>query len=75
MTFIVGFSRKPSELVHVFIDRSSVEIEGKKTIIKLKNILEEQLYVDYGRLLRTVLKGRQMGDNPIIGSYPPVGPE
>ncbi|GBB84282.1 hypothetical protein RclHR1_01090021 [Rhizophagus clarus] len=66
------FSKEPTGLVHVFIDNSNVEIEGKKLISKLEKIYENQLHIDYGRLLKTVLNGRQIGDDPIfVGSRPP----
>ncbi|GES85428.1 NYN domain-containing protein [Rhizophagus clarus] len=69
---VSDFSKEPTGLVHVFIDNSNVEIEGKKLISKLEKIYENQLHIDYGRLLKTVLNGRQIGDDPIfVGSRPP----
>ncbi|PKY14961.1 hypothetical protein RhiirB3_510339 [Rhizophagus irregularis] len=68
-----GFSREPTGLVHIFIDNPNIEIEGKQLISNLENVYEDQLYIDYGRLLKTVLNGRQIGDNPVIvGSCPPT---
>ncbi|CAI2194420.1 19341_t:CDS:2, partial [Funneliformis geosporum] len=67
-----GFSREPTGLVHVFIDNSNVEIEGKKFVSNLQAVFENQLCLDYGRLLGLVLNGRQMGEDPVIvGSRPP----
>ncbi|CAG8439800.1 16461_t:CDS:2 [Rhizophagus irregularis] len=64
---------EPTGLVHIFIDNPNIEIEGKQLISNLENVYEDQLYIDYGRLLKTVLNGRQIGDNPVIvGSCPPT---
>ncbi|PKY47258.1 hypothetical protein RhiirA4_462388 [Rhizophagus irregularis] len=66
------FSREPTGLVHIFVDNSNIEIEGKKLISALESVYENQLYIDYGRLLKTLLNGRQIGDDPVIvGSRPP----
>ncbi|CAG8622680.1 4499_t:CDS:2, partial [Funneliformis mosseae] len=45
-------SREPTGLVHIFIDNSNAEIEGKKMVSTFKNVFEDQLCIDYGRLLR-----------------------
>lgn len=64
--FIVGFLREPTGLVHIFIDNSNVEIEGKKLVSNLENVFKDQLFIEYGRLLEIVYSGRTIGDNPII---------
>ncbi|CAG8551257.1 19018_t:CDS:2 [Rhizophagus irregularis] len=65
------FSREPTGLVHIFVDNSNIEIEGKKLISALESVYENQLYIDYGRLLKMLLNGRQIGDDPVIvGSRP-----
>ncbi|CAB4474294.1 unnamed protein product [Rhizophagus irregularis] len=65
------FSREPTGLVHIFVDNSNIEIEGKKLISVLESVYENQLYIDYGRLLKILLNGRQIGDDPVIvGSRP-----
>ncbi|CAG8568996.1 19680_t:CDS:2 [Gigaspora margarita] len=71
-----------SGLVFVFVDNSNLFIEGKYTVGRFekagsfdyqRNSYQlNQLYVDHGRLLSTVLKERRMGSNPVIvGSRPP----
>ncbi|RGB29164.1 hypothetical protein C1646_714126 [Rhizophagus diaphanus] len=67
-----GLSREPTGLVHVFIDNSNVEIEGKKFVSSLQAVCENQLHMDHGRLLGLVLDGRQLGEDPVVvGSRPP----
>ncbi|CAG8590010.1 13639_t:CDS:2 [Ambispora gerdemannii] len=66
-------------LVSVFVDNFNLFIEGKYSIEKAGNFDYQrnsyqlnQLYVDHGRLLLTVMKGRKIGSNPVIvGSRPP----
>ncbi|RHZ61700.1 hypothetical protein Glove_346g61 [Diversispora epigaea] len=65
-----------TELVYVFIDNSNLLIEGmyivgdkEKTdaFDSYKNsYIINQLHLDYGRLLLTVLHKRKMGSNPVI---------
>ncbi|CAG8636625.1 6477_t:CDS:2, partial [Acaulospora morrowiae] len=41
-------------------------------IEEVKSLPETKLYIDHGRLLSTLLKGRRIGSNPVIvGSRPP----
>ncbi|RGB42963.1 hypothetical protein C1646_750336 [Rhizophagus diaphanus] len=49
---VAGFSKEPTGLMHVFIDNSNVEIEGKKLISKLENVFEDQLWIDYGEIIQ-----------------------
>ncbi|CAG8515772.1 9003_t:CDS:2 [Paraglomus occultum] len=69
-------------LVYVFVDNSNLFIEGKYTVGRIeqagnfdyqRNSYQlNQLYIDHGRLLSTVLKGRRIGSNSVIvGSRPP----
>ncbi|CAG8568974.1 19679_t:CDS:2 [Gigaspora margarita] len=71
-----------SGLVSVFVDNSNLFIEGKYTVGRIEKVGNfdyrrnsyqlNQLYVDHGRLLSTVLKERRMGSDPVIvGSRPP----
>ncbi|CAG8484574.1 672_t:CDS:2 [Paraglomus brasilianum] len=71
-----------SGLVYVFVDNSNLFIEGKYTVGRIeqagnfdyqRNSYQlNQLYIDHGRLLLTLLKGRIIGSNPVIvGSRPP----
>ncbi|CAG8650293.1 9413_t:CDS:2, partial [Acaulospora colombiana] len=77
-----GTSKSNTGLVSVFADNSNLFIEGKYTIGQIEkagtfdqqrnSFYLNQLHIDHGRLLSTILKGRQMGSNPIIvGSRPP----
>ncbi|CAG8636778.1 7266_t:CDS:2 [Funneliformis caledonium] len=56
-----GDSMEPTGLVHIFIDNYNVAIEGKKMVNEIKDVFEDQLYIDYGRYPRTVLKKRKIG--------------
>jgi uncharacterized LabA/DUF88 family protein len=66
----------------VFIDNSNLWIRGKFAVAELENVGQWRLHresrelnelrIDYGFLLKTILKGRQMSSVPfIVGSRPP----
>ncbi|GBC44918.1 uncharacterized protein OCT59_027501 [Rhizophagus irregularis] len=76
-TFITG----PSGLVHLFVDNSNLYVQGKKNIARLENLSSvddeglpsfDELRIDYGRLLKTILDNRKVGGRPyLVGSHPP----
>jgi len=64
------------------VDNSNLFVEGKYTVGRIERAGKfdyrrnsyqlNQLYVDHGRLLSTVVKGRRIGSNlVIVGSRPP----
>ncbi|CAG8604009.1 2397_t:CDS:2, partial [Acaulospora morrowiae] len=60
-----GILKSNTGLVSVFVDNSNLFIEGKNSFYL------NQLHIDHGHLLSTILKRQQMGSNPIIvGSRP-----
>ncbi|CAG8530416.1 17627_t:CDS:10, partial [Acaulospora morrowiae] len=73
-------------LVSVFVDNSNILVEGKYIAgYKEKadsfdcdrdSCIINQLHLDHGRLLSTILQGRKMGSDPVIvGSRPPPSDE
>jgi len=79
---IANTPKSNSGLVYIFVDNSNLFIEGKYTVGRIeqagnfdyqRNSYQlNQLYIDHGRLLLTLLKGRIIGSNPVIvGSRPP----
>ena len=66
---------KNTGLVHVFINNSNLFHEGINFIIKNEhlNSYNNDLSIDYGQLLMTILDGRKLGGAPVIvGSCPPL---
>ncbi|CAI2181462.1 6461_t:CDS:2 [Funneliformis geosporum] len=75
-------ARIPTNKVHVFVDNSNIWIEGKYAVGELERLGSfdydrnsyyfGQLRIDYGRLLTTVQRERELGSSPVIvGSRPP----
>ncbi|CAI2169790.1 19350_t:CDS:2 [Funneliformis geosporum] len=73
-------TRRPTGLVHVFVDNSNTFIEARYTVGELEGYFDhrrnssylQNLHIDYGRLLTTVQNGRKLGASPVIvGSRPP----
>ncbi|KAJ3063259.1 hypothetical protein HK102_008524, partial [Quaeritorhiza haematococci] len=66
---------------YIFVDNSNLWIEGKYAVASTLHIGQFEserirclptLRIDYGRLLTTVLRGRQVGADPVmVGSRPP----
>jgi hypothetical protein len=70
------------DMVYVFIDNSNIWIEGKFAVAEVEGIgmydairrhrCLQELQIDYGQLLSTILSDRPLGGHPVIvGSRPP----
>ncbi|PKY59035.1 hypothetical protein RhiirA4_550254 [Rhizophagus irregularis] len=73
-TAVARSPKSPNNFVSIFIDNSSLIIEGSKVIGYLEgvNVSDHRIdfYVDHGLLLTTILKGRNLNKVFIFGSVP-----
>ncbi|RIA88026.1 hypothetical protein C1645_739694 [Glomus cerebriforme] len=60
-------AKKSANLVFVFIDNTNICKQGKK---KSEHVSLENIHTNYGRLLKFVLNGQEMGDDPVIAGSP-----
>ncbi|GBB96613.1 hypothetical protein RclHR1_00280005 [Rhizophagus clarus] len=77
-TFIMG----PAGLVHLFVDNSNLNVQGKENVAKFERLGRfndegvlsfDELIIDYSRLLEVILDNRKVGGTPcIVGSYLPL---